>query len=259
MNDLKEKVVFITGAGGGIGKAIASAFAGEGAKVVVGDIKQEFVAGTVKILEEQGADVLGVTVDVTNYDSVKAALKEVVETFGTLDIAVNNAGVVGIGSIEEITPEEWDRVLGVNAKGIFVCTKAELEILKPKQSGAIINTASIAGKMGMAHLSHYVASKFAVIGFTNSIAKEVALDGITVNAICPGIVGTGMWRGEGGVADRWKLEGETEEQSWERNKKAIIPQGVDQTPEDIAEAVVFIARSPRITGQAIAVDGGITM
>jgi len=259
MNDLKEKVVFITGAGGGIGKAIASAFAKEGAKVVVGDIKQEFVTGTVKALEEQGADVLGVTVDVTNYDSVKAALREVVETFGTLDIAVNNAGVLGIGSIEEITSEEWDRVLGVNAKGIFVCTKAELEILKPKQSGAIINTASIAGKMGMAHLSHYVASKFAVIGFTNSIAKEVALDGITVNAICPGIVGTGMWRGEGGVADRWKLEGETEEQSWERNKKAIIPQGVDQTPEDIAEAVVFIARSPRITGQAIAVDGGITM
>jgi meso-butanediol dehydrogenase/(S,S)-butanediol dehydrogenase/diacetyl reductase len=259
MNDLKEKVVFITGAGGGIGKAIASAFAKEGAKVVVGDIKQEFVTGTVKALEEQGADVLGVTVDVTNYDSVKAALLEVVETFGTLDIAVNNAGVVGIGSIEEITSEEWDRVLGVNAKGIFVCTKAELEILKPKQSGAIINTASIAGKMGMAHLSHYVASKFAVIGFTNSIAKEVALDNITVNAICPGIVGTGMWRGEGGVADRWKLEGETEEQSWERNKKAIIPQGVDQTPEDIAEAVVFIARSPRITGQAIAVDGGITM
>ena len=259
MNDLKEKVVFITGAGGGIGKAIASAFAREGAKIVVGDIKEEFVTGTVKSLKEQGADVLGVTVDVTNYDSVKAALQKVVGTFGTLDIAVNNAGVVGIGSIEEITSDEWDRVLDVNAKGVFVCTKAELEILKPKKSGAIINTASIAGKMGMAHLSHYVASKFAVIGFTNSIAKEVALDGITVNAICPGIVGTGMWRGEGGVADRWKLEGETEEQSWERNKKAIIPQGIDQTPEDIAEAVVFIARSPKITGQAIAVDGGITM
>jgi meso-butanediol dehydrogenase/(S,S)-butanediol dehydrogenase/diacetyl reductase len=259
VNNLKEKVVFITGAGGGIGKAIASAFAKEGAKVVVADIKQEFVASTVKVLGEQGADVLGVTVDVADYGSVKAALLEVVETFGTLDIAVNNAGVVGIGSIEELTIDDWDRVMGVNAKGVFVCTKAELEILKPKKSGAIINTASIAGKMGMAHLSHYVASKFAVIGFSNSIAKEVALDGITVNAICPGIVGTGMWRGKGGVADRWKLEGETEEQSWERNKKAIIPQGIDQTPEDIAEAVVFIARSSRITGQAIAVDGGITM
>ncbi|RZK68668.1 MAG: SDR family oxidoreductase, partial [Pedobacter sp.] len=216
-------------------------------------------SSTVKALKDQGTEALGVAVDVTDFDSVKAALAEVVETFGTLDIAVNNAGVVGIGSIDEITSEEWDRVLGVNAKGVFVCTKAEIEILKPKKSGAIINTASIAGKMGMAHLSHYVASKFAVIGFTNSIAKEVALKGITVNAICPGIVGTGMWRGEGGVADRWKLEGETEEQSWERNKQAIIPQGIDQKPEDIADAVVFIAKSPRITGQAIAVDGGITM
>jgi len=258
MTNLKGKVVFITGAGGGIGKAIASAFAREGAKVVVADLKQEFVSGVVT-LEGHGAVALGVTVDVTNYESVKAAIAKTVATFGTLDVAVNNAGVVGIGSIEEIDSDEWDRVLGVNAKGVFVCTKAELEVLKPKKSGAIINTASIAGKMGMAHLSHYAASKFAVIGFSNSIAKEVALDGITVNTVCPGIVGTGMWRGEGGIADRWKREGETEEQSWERNKKAIIPQGIDQKPEDIAEAVVFIAKSPRVTGQAIAVDGGITM
>ncbi len=259
MTNLKGKVVFITGAGGGIGKAIAAEFAKEGAKVVVADIKEEFVSDTVRTLQGQGADVLGVTVDVANYDSVKRALDQAVKKFGTLDVAVNNAGVVGIGSIDEIDSEEWDRVLGVNAKGVFVCTKAELELMRPKKSGAIINTASIAGKMGMAHLSHYVASKFAVIGFSNSIAKEVALEGITVNCICPGIVGTGMWRGKGGIADRWKKEGETEEQSWERNKQSLIPQGVDQKPEDIAECVVFIAKSPRITGQAIAVDGGMTM
>ncbi len=108
---------------------------------------------------------------------------------------------LGIGSIEEIDEQEWDRVLSVNAKGVFICTKAVLEVMKPQKSGAIINTASIAGKMGMAHLSHYVASKFAVIGFTNSIAKEVAETGITVNAICPGIIGTGMWRGEGGIGE----------------------------------------------------------
>lgn len=211
------------------------------------------------MLQDQGAEAIGVIVDVTNYDSVKSAINEAVTKFGSLNVAVNNAGVVGIGGIDEITADEWDRVMGVNSKGVFVCTKAELEVMRPKKSGAIINTASIAGKMGMAHLSHYVASKFAVIGFSNSIAKEVALEGITVNCICPGIVGTGMWRGEGGISDRWKLEGETEEQSWERNKKAMIPQGVDQKPEDIAAAVVFIAKSPRITGQAIAVDGGITM
>lgn len=259
MSNLKGKVVFVTGAGGGLGKAIAVAFGKEGASVVAADIKEEFLTGTVQAVKEHGGKVISVVVDVTNYDSVKAALKETVETFGRLDISVNNAGVVGIGSIEEITPDEWDRVMTVNAKGVFVCTKAAVEIMKPQKEGAIINTASIAGKMGMAHLSHYVASKFAVIGFTNSIAKEVAMDGITVNAICPGIVGTGMWRGEGGVADRWKLEGETEEQSWERNKKALIPQGVDQSPQDIADAVIFIAQAKHITGQAIAIDGGMTM
>lgn len=259
MTRLKDKVVFITGAGGGLGKAIAVAFAKAGSKVVVADLKEEFLTKTVEAVKAEGAEVLAVTVDVTDYDSVKVALAKTVEKFGTIDIGINNAGVVGIGSIEEIDPDEWDRVLGVNAKGVFVCTKAELEIFKPKKAGAIINTASIAGKMGMAHLSHYVASKFAVIGFTNSIAKEVALEGITVNSICPGIVGTGMWRGKGGVADRWKLKGETEEQSWERNKQNLIPQGIDQSPEDIAEAVLFIAGAKHITGQAIAIDGGMTM
>jgi len=113
--------------------------------------------------------------------------------------------------------------------------------------------------MGMAHLSHYVASKFAVIGFTNSIAKEVAETGITVNAICPGIIGTGMWRGEGGIADRWKQAGETESQSWERKKKKLKTQGGGLCGGGIFYSVLFIASAPHITGQAIAVDGGMTM
>lgn len=259
MSDFKGKSVLVTGAGGGIGKAIAMAFAKQGANVAVADIKEEFLKDTIKEIEAEGVQALGVATDVTDYDSVKALVGKTVEAFGSLDIAVNNAGVVGIGSIEEIDSEEWDRVFNVNAKGVFISTKAELEVMKPKKSGAIINTASIAGKMGMAQLSHYVASKFAVIGFTNSIAKEVALEGITVNAICPGIIGTGMWRGEGGIADRWKREEETEEESWERNKKDLIPQGVDQNPEDIADAVLFIAGAKHVTGQAIAVDGGMTM
>jgi len=259
MENLKDQVVFITGAGGGIGKAIAVEFAKKGASVAVADIREEFLSKTIKAIEEQGAKALGLAADVADLQSVRRALKKTADVFGKLDVAVNNAGVVGIGGIEEIEPEEWDRVLTVNAKGVYLCVKAELEIMKPQGSGAIINTASIAGKTGMAHLSHYVASKFAVIGFTNSIAKEVAETGITVNAICPGIVGTGMWRGEGGIADRWKREGETEEQSWERNKKTLIPQGTDQTPEDIARAVIFISQARHLTGQAIAVDGGMTM
>lgn len=259
MGKYSNKVVLVTGAGGGIGQAIALGFAKEGAKLVIVDLKSAFLEKTKIKLAELGTETLAFEADVVDYDSFKGVISQVIGKFGKLDVAVNNAGVVGIGSIEEITPEEWDRVLRVNTKGVFICTKAELEVMKPKNEGAIINTASIAGKMGMAHLSHYVASKFAVIGFSNSIAKEVASTGITVNCLCPGIVGTGMWRGEGGIADRWKLEGETEEQSWERNKINLIPQGVDQTPEDMAEAVLFIANAKHITGQAIAIDGGMTM
>lgn len=259
MENFNNKTVFVTGAGGGIGKAIAIAFAKKGANVALADIKKEFVETVAEEIALLGRKALTLTIDVTDYESVKNAINETVKSFGNLDVAVNNAGVVGIGSIEEIDEQEWDRVLSVNAKGVFMCTKTALEVMKTQGSGAIINTASIAGKMGMAHLSHYVASKFAVIGFTNSIAKEVASTGITVNAICPGIIGTGMWRGEGGIADRWKQPGETEAQSWERNKKTLIPQGVDQSAEDIANAVLFIASAPHITGQAIAVDGGMTM
>ncbi|MDM1549535.1 SDR family oxidoreductase [Empedobacter falsenii] len=259
MDNFKDKTVFITGAGGGIGKAIALTFAKKGAYVALADVKKEYVEKVAEEIKAIGGIALALAVDVTDYASVKNAVNETVNAFGSLDVAVNNAGVVGIGSIEEIDEQEWDRVLSVNAKGVFICTKAVLEVMKPQKSGAIINTASIAGKMGMAHLSHYVASKFAVIGFTNSIAKEVAETGITVNAICPGIIGTGMWRGEGGIADRWKQAGETESESWERNKKTLIPQGVDQSAEDIADAVLFIASAPHITGQAIAVDGGMTM
>ncbi|KIC93580.1 SDR family NAD(P)-dependent oxidoreductase [Flavihumibacter solisilvae] len=255
----KNKTVLVTGAGGGIGKAIALAFAKEGANIVLIDIKTEILGETSAELSAMGVEVLSIAANVTEYESMKSVVATAIKKFGSLDVAVNNAGVVGIGGIEEIDTHEWDRVLSINAKGVFICTKVELEVMKPRKNGAIINTASIAGKMGMAYLSHYVASKFAVIGFTNSIAKEVANTGITVNAICPGIIGTGMWRGNGGIADRWKQPGETEAESWERNKRTLIPQGVDQSPEDIAQAVLFIASSPHITGQAIAVDGGMTM
>ncbi len=179
--------------------------------------------------------------------------------FGEVNIAVNNAGIVSLNSVEKLSAEEWDNVMGVNAKGVFLCTQAELTVMRPRKFGRIINVSSIAGKVGFPGLSHYSASKFAVIGFSNAVAKEVAGEGITVNALCPGVVGTGMWRGENGLSARWAQEGETEEQSWERHQKTLLPQGVAQTPDDMGQLVVYLASASHVTGQAIAVDGGFSL
>ncbi|MDM1072573.1 SDR family oxidoreductase [Empedobacter brevis] len=259
MKKFEGKVALVTGAGGGIGKAIVRSFAQEGAKVVAVDLKEEFVTPLVEELKAAGHDVIGIAANVAERASVQQAFDKALDTYGKVDIMANNAGVIRIGSATDITDEDWDYVMNINAKGVFICTQIALKHMLPRKEGAIINTASIAGKLGMPHLSHYCASKFAVIGYTNTVAREVASSGVTVNAICPGIVGTGMWRGEDGMANRTKLEGETEEQSWERNKKFYIPQGVEQTPEDIAEGVLYLAGAKHVTGQALAVDGGTTL
>lgn len=176
-----------------------------------------------------------------------------------LDIAVNNSGVITINPVIDLTEQEWDHVHDVNIKGVFLCCQAQLGPMKAQQHGRIINIASIAGKIGFPQLAHYSATKFVVVGFSNGLAKEVAQEGITVNAICPGIVGTGMWRGEQGLAGRWKEEGETEEQSWERHQKTLLPQGEAQTAEDIGDLAVYIANASHVTGQAIAVDRGFSL
>jgi len=117
----------------------------------------------------------------------------------------------------------------------------------------------IRSKMGFPDLAHYSASKFAVVGFTNALAKELAHSKITVNAICPGIIGTQMWYGDKGLAAKWKEEGETMDDSWKRNQESLIPQGEAQTPEDMGDLAVYFAKAPHVTGQAVAVDGGMTL
>jgi meso-butanediol dehydrogenase/(S,S)-butanediol dehydrogenase/diacetyl reductase len=145
--------------------------------------------------------------------------------------------------------------MDVNAKGTFLCCKAAIPALKASGSGSIINIASVSGKDGHPGLAHYSASKYAVIGFTNSLAKELARDDITVNAICPGVVRTAMWDL---LSDEWKEAGETREQSWERQILAFVPQGRPQTPEDMGDLAVFLALARNLTGQAINLDGGLT-
>ncbi|MBE9584647.1 SDR family oxidoreductase [Mucilaginibacter sp. JRF] len=258
-NTLNGKVALVTGAGRGIGQGIAVSLAKAGASVALADVSIEFLAETKSLVEQAGAKVITYQVDVTDYSKVQGVVQKVTADFGTLDIAVNNAGVIGIHKTVEMEPEEWDRIMDVNAKGVFLCCKAELEVMLPKKHGRIINVASIAGKSGMQLLAAYSASKFAVVGFTNSLAKEVAKEGITVNALCPGIVGTGMWRGDTGLSKAYARDGETEEQSWERNQQDLLPQGEAQTPEDMGQLAVYLASAPHVTGQAIAVDGGYSL
>jgi meso-butanediol dehydrogenase/(S,S)-butanediol dehydrogenase/diacetyl reductase len=172
---------------------------------------------------------------------------------------MNNAGVVSLSGIDELTLEQWDDVIDINLRGVFLCCQAEIKLMRKTGYGRIINTSSIAGKVGFPNLAHYSASKFGVIGFTNAIAKEVAKDGITVNALCPGIVGTGMWRGETGLSKLWASPGESEEDSWARHQQLFLPQGVAQTPEDMGQMVVYLASAPHVTGQALAVDGGFSL
>jgi len=152
--------------------------------------------------------------------------------------------------------ETWDLTMAVNVKGVFLACQAAIPVIKKRGGGAIINIASVAGKNGHPGLAHYCASKFAVVGFTNALAKELAPDGIRVNAICPGILRTQMWEY---LADTLKQPGESKEASWDRWVRSFIPLGRAQTPEDIGSLAVYLASAANITGQAMNVDGGIEL
>jgi meso-butanediol dehydrogenase/(S,S)-butanediol dehydrogenase/diacetyl reductase len=256
---LQGKSALVTGGGRGLGRGIAMRLAQAGADVAVADINPGDAEQVAAELRALGRRAIAVAVDVTRGEQVQAMVRTAVAEFGGLDIAVNNAGVLGVGPIETITEAEWDRVLDVNLKGVFLCTQAEIAAMKSRGAGRIVNIASAAGKSGYPGLSHYCASKFAVVGFSNAVAKELATTGITVNTVCPGIIGTDMWIGGKGLANMFKQEGETRDQSFTRNVAAFVPQGVAQTAEDMGDAVVFLASAAHVTGQAINIDGGMNL
>jgi len=255
---LEGKVALVTGGGGGIGRGIVIRLAEEGAAIAVADLDYEAARKVADEVEGLGRRAVPLKVDVARWDQVQDMVERTIADLGGLHIAVNNAGVISIKSVEELTEEDWDFVNDVNAKGVFLCCKAEMPPMREQNWGRIINVASIAGKDGFPDLAHYSASKFAVVGFTNALAKELARTGITVNAICPGIIPTPMWYGPGGLADRWKKPGETMEESWERHQDELIPQGEAQTPEDMGDLAVYFALAEHVTGQAFNVDGGVT-
>ena len=256
---LEGKVALVTGGGRGIGRGIALQLARAGADVAVADLREELAAGVAAEVRALDRRAVAVRADVTSWADAQAMVAQTVAELGSLDIAVNNAGVLHIATVESLSEEAYDRVMSVNVKGVFLSCKAELPELRKGGWGRIINISSTAGKIGFPGLSVYCASKFAVIGFTNSLAKEVATEGITVNAICPGIIGTDMWLGADGLAPALAQAGETMEQSWLRTQAAMIPQGVAQTPEDMGDLAVFFCQAEHVTGQAWNVDGGIAL
>ncbi len=244
---VKDRVAIITGSGQGIGKAIAFALAREGAKVTVTDISGKEV-DTAKEIKALGKEALPLKLDVTNYLEAQNVAKKVYESFGRIDILVNNAGIYPFKSFEDMEEKDWDRVIQINLKGTFNCTKAVLPYMKEQRYGRIINISSIAGTfVGFSNLSHYCASKAGIMGFTRGVALEVAKYGICVNAVAPGPIETPGTQ-------------VMSEEAVEVIKRAM-PIGRWGKPEEVASVVVFLASedSSLITGQIVVVDGGYTL
>ena len=269
---LTGKVALVTGGGRGIGRAIALALAHEGADVAIADADRlasaanqygsasvggvEAAQKTAREIEALGRRALVIEADVSVREQVERMVQETAQKLGKLDVLVCNAGVVHLCPVESMADEEFDLTMAVNVKGVFLCCRAALPHLKKQPGSCIINIASVAGKDGNAGMAHYSASKFAVVGFTNSLAKEVARHGIRVNAICPGIVRTQMWEY---LADTFKAKGESKEDAWKRVTGTAIPLRRPQTVEDMAQMAVYLATAENVTGQAFNVDGGMQM
>lgn len=239
----ESKVALVTGAGSGIGRATALAFAREKARVAVADISDEGGEETVRLIEEAGGEAMFVHADVTRADEVQALIDGVVRSLGRLDFAHNNAGVLGaMSSTADCTEEDWDRTIAINLKGVWLCMRSEIPQMLSQGGGAIVNTSSAAGLVAFQGLSAYVASKHGVAGLTKAAALDYARDGIRVNAVCPGFIDTPLIEGiASGDLGR------------------ILPIGRLGTPEEVAEAVVWLCSegASYVTGHTMVIDGAL--
>lgn len=245
---LENKVAIVTGAGSGIGAASAKLFAKEGAKVVVADWSEEGGQKTVEEIKAAGGEVIFIKTDVSKAVDIDAMVSKCVETYGKLDILFNNAGVVSMGKIEATTEEDWQKVIDVDLKGVFLGCKRAIPEIEKQGRGKIISTASIAGLVGFDGVAAYCAAKGGVVNITRELALECAPKKINVNAIAPGIIETAMTKDI--LADPKQKEG----------MQAGTPYPRLGKPEDIAYAALYLAsdESDFVTGQTLVVDGGWT-
>ncbi len=243
------KIALVTGAGSGIGRATALVFAREGAKVVVADIVVDGGEETVRQIKAAGGEALFVKADMARAAEVEAMVQKAVTIYGRLDCAHNNAGIEGAtGKTADYREEDWDRVIRVNLTGVWFCMKYEISQMLKQGGGAIVNTASDAGLLGVPQMPAYVASKHGVVGLTKTAALEYAKSGIRVNAVCPGVIKTPM------------VERITGQRAGRAERMAAIePVGRMGKPEEIAEAVVWLCSEAAsfVTGLPMSVDGGI--
>jgi NAD(P)-dependent dehydrogenase (short-subunit alcohol dehydrogenase family) len=249
----EHQVALVTGAASGLGLATAKAFAEAGASVTLADWHESAVRSAAESLTKQGYKALAIACDVSEDDQVKAMVEETVRTFGRLDVAYNNAGIQNrLAETADSPRDDYDRVMGVNLRGVWSCMKFELQHMRTQGSGAIVNCSSLGGLVGGAQRGTYHAAKHGVIGFTRSAALEYAKRGIRVNAVCPGLIWTPM-------SEQMVAAGQGE--ALEAMVKNNVPMRRHGRPEEIADVVLWLCSqaSSYVTGQSISVDGGYVM
>ncbi|MCK1312422.1 MULTISPECIES: SDR family oxidoreductase [unclassified Bradyrhizobium] len=244
------KVAFVTGAGAGIGRAAALAFAREGASVVIADTSETNNQETARLVEQSGGRALAIRCDVSREEDVRAALQKTIEVFGRLDYAVNNAGIEqAVMPLADLTVERWDRLIEVDLRGVFLCMRSEIPLIMKQGGGAIVNISSGAGVKGIQGQAGYCAAKFGVVGLSKAAALDYAKSNIRVNVVCPGIIETPMME---------RFSGGTPE-----GRERVIaqePVGRMGKPEEIAAAVVWLCSDAAafVVGHAMVIDGGQT-
>lgn len=249
---LANKIALITGAGSGIGKSTALLFAREGATVVVNDLVKEGGEATVREIEEQGGSALFIQADVTEPEQVKAMVEEVIARYGRIDVLFNNAGISGIGRIHEIEPEDWDRVIRVNIRGVYLPCKYVVPYMMERKSGSIINMSSCIAEIGLARRASYAATKGAVLALTKSMQVDYAPYNIRVNALLPGTIYTPF------VENYLKTSYDNPEEAIAQLKKRQLSEQLGR-PEDVAQAALFLAsdESQFMMGSPLYIDGGV--